>query len=84
MEYVAGESLKDWAAREELPIAAIIDLTLQICEGLSEAHHAGIVHRDLKPANILIDKKGRVKIADCSPAGCPSPAKTSAPFFTLF
>jgi serine/threonine protein kinase len=64
MEYVAGESLKDLAAREELQISAIVDLALQICEGLSEAHHAGIVHRDLKPANILLDKKGRVKIAD--------------------
>jgi len=64
MEYVAGESLKDLTAREELPVASIIDLALQICEGLSEAHHAGIVHRDLKPANILLDKKGRVKIAD--------------------
>jgi tetratricopeptide (TPR) repeat protein len=36
----------------------------QICEALQFAHDAGIVHRDIKPENILIDKRGRVKIAD--------------------
>jgi len=64
MEYVDGESLKEVLAREELQIPETLDLAIQICEGLSEAHRAGIVHRDLKPANILLDKKGRVKIAD--------------------
>jgi len=64
MEYVEGESLKELLTREELQIPAILDLAIQICEGLSEAHHAGVVHRDLKPANILLDKRNRVKIAD--------------------
>jgi serine/threonine protein kinase len=36
----------------------------QICEALQFAHDEGIVHRDIKPENILLDKKGRVKIAD--------------------
>ena len=36
----------------------------QICEALQFAHNEGIVHRDIKPENILLDKKGRVKIAD--------------------
>ena len=36
----------------------------QICEALQFAHDEGIVHRDIKPENILLDKQGRVKIAD--------------------
>ena len=36
----------------------------QICEALQYAHDEGIVHRDIKPENILVDRSGRVKIAD--------------------
>ena len=36
----------------------------QICEALEYAHGEGVVHRDIKPENILLDQKGRVKIAD--------------------
>jgi len=64
MEYVEGESLRDLLARQELTLNEVFDLAGQICEGLAEAHRAGIVHRDLKPSNILLNKAGRVKIAD--------------------
>jgi serine/threonine protein kinase len=64
MEYVDGESLKDLIVRQELDVDEALDIAVQICEGLGEAHRAGVVHRDIKPANILLDKNGRVKIAD--------------------
>lgn len=64
MEFVDGESLKDLIARQELSIAEVIDLAVQAGEGLGEAHRARIIHRDLKPANILLNQRGRVKIAD--------------------
>jgi serine/threonine protein kinase len=41
-----------------------LQIVPQICEALQFAHDEGVVHRDIKPENILLDKKGRVKIAD--------------------
>jgi len=64
MELVEGQSLRDVLKNEELPIHRILDIALQACAGLAEAHEAGIVHRDIKPGNILLDKKGRVRLVD--------------------
>jgi serine/threonine protein kinase/Flp pilus assembly protein TadD len=64
MEYVAGESLKDLIARKELSIGDVLDIALQISDGMTVAHQAGIVHRDIKPQNILMGKDRRVRICD--------------------
>jgi serine/threonine protein kinase len=47
-----------------LPASEAAQIIPQICEALQFAHDEGIVHRDIKPENVLLDKKGRVKIAD--------------------
>ena len=64
MEHVDGHTLKEEISEGPMEIDRAIDVALQLCEGLGEAHNAGIVHRDIKPENILIDKSGRVKILD--------------------
>jgi serine/threonine protein kinase/tetratricopeptide (TPR) repeat protein len=64
MEFVEGESLKELTARRELSVNKVIDLGIQISQGLAKAHQAGIVHRDVKPQNILVDKDGRARICD--------------------
>ena len=65
MEFVEGESLRSVLRRfGGLPQRKGIDLSLQICSGLREAHAQGIVHRDLKPENVMIDTRGNVKIMD--------------------
>ena len=64
MEYVKGESLKDLIDKKELSVGEVLDVALQISEGLAVAHQAGIVHRDIKPQNILMGKDGRVRICD--------------------
>jgi len=59
-----GESLKDRIERGPMPAGQVIDLVLQISEGLAEAHEHGIVHRDLKPGNVIVTDEGIAKILD--------------------
>lgn len=64
MEYVHGQSLKEYLSSDDRSVEDILSLASQVCEGLKAAHEAGIVHRDIKPSNILIDSKGRARIVD--------------------
>jgi serine/threonine protein kinase len=64
MEYVDGANLHDLFHGKQLAPDDARRIILDICQALQFAHEEGVVHRDIKPSNILIDKKGRVKIAD--------------------
>jgi eukaryotic-like serine/threonine-protein kinase len=64
MEFLEGQSLRDRIAGEPLPIAALMDLAMQICDALKAAHAKDIVHRDIKPGNIFITVGGQIKILD--------------------
>jgi len=65
MEYVDGMSLWQMEqAKKPLAPEEALAIVPKICDALQYAHDEGIVHRDIKPGNILVDKKGRVKIAD--------------------
>jgi serine/threonine protein kinase/tetratricopeptide (TPR) repeat protein len=64
MEHVGGLRLDEHLKQKSLSLDKILDLTVQVCEGLREAHRSGIVHRDIKPGNILVDKNDRAKILD--------------------
>jgi serine/threonine protein kinase len=64
MEYVEGTSLKEMIKEKTLSLKEIIDIAIQMAEGLSKAHEKGIVHRDVKPANIFVTADGMVKILD--------------------
>lgn len=63
-ELVEGTSLREILARAPLAIREVLDLGVQIAEGLAAAHQAGIVHRDFKPENVMVTRDGRVKILD--------------------
>ena len=67
MELLDGETLSQRMATSEtqaVPLAALLDIAIQLCDGLQAAHDLGIIHRDIKPANILLTKPGSVKILD--------------------
>ncbi len=65
MEYVEGKHLKALLKkRGKLTVPEVIDIALQITNGLSVAHDSYIIHRDIKPQNILILENGLIKITD--------------------
>ena len=64
MEFVDGVNLRQVMRSGDMSPAQALTIVPQMCEALQYAHDEGIVHRDIKPENILLDKKGRVKIAD--------------------
>ncbi len=65
MEYIEGPNLKDVILREApFPNQRALELGAQICDAIAYSHANGLIHRDIKPQNILLDKTGRVKVAD--------------------
>ncbi len=65
MEYVDGEDLASLLRRiGRLPEDRAVRMARELCAGLAAAHDEGILHRDLKPANVMVDGRGRVKLAD--------------------
>ena len=64
MEFVNGMSLRHLLEVERISAREALAIVPQICDALQYAHDQGIVHRDIKPENILLDRQGRVKVAD--------------------
>ena len=64
MEFVDGANLRQLEQIGRLAPREALQIIPQICDALQYAHDEGVVHRDIKPENVLVDRKGRVKIAD--------------------
>lgn len=64
MEFVDGVNLRNLIREQTLKPEQALSIVPAICDALQFAHSSGVVHRDIKPENILLDKQGRVKIAD--------------------
>lgn len=65
MGYVEGSSLRELLDKnEKFSVPRVLDIGLQICDGLGQTHRIGLTHRDIKPSNLLLDKRERVTIID--------------------
>jgi predicted Ser/Thr protein kinase len=64
MEFVDGVNLRQLLQAGRVSAREALAIVPQICDALQFAHDQGIVHRDIKPENILLDRRGRVKVAD--------------------
>ncbi len=64
MEFVDGVNLRQLLRSRKLTPEEALAIVPPLCDALQYAHERGIVHRDIKPENLLLDKDGRVKVAD--------------------
>ncbi len=65
MEYIEGETLKEYIDRVGvLPWREAANYSIQICEGIEEAHNNSVIHRDIKPQNIIMASDGVLKVTD--------------------
>ncbi|HVV02040.1 MAG TPA: protein kinase [Verrucomicrobiae bacterium] len=79
MEYVDGVNLRQAMRAGRFTVDQALAVVPKICDALQFAHNEGVLHRDIKPENILLDQKGRIKIADFGIAKLVGEAQSEPP-----
>ena len=79
MAFIEGRSLKERIAEGPLPLIEVLNVAVQVAEGLKAAQEKGVVHRDIKPANIMLNREGQVRITDFGLASVEGGADLTRP-----
>ncbi len=64
LEYVAGDSLDEYAGRNQITVRRACQIVAELAQAVAYAHERGVVHHDIKPANVLVQGDGRVRLID--------------------
>jgi len=83
MEKISGETIRALIAQELMAIDRVLDIGIQVAEGLAIAHEKMILHRDIKPENIMVTSRGQAKIMDFGLAKAKDSSKLTKAGSTL-
>ncbi len=88
MEYVRGETLREWLKEHRPSPEEVLFIVQQLLEGIRALHERGLVHRDLKPENVMVGSDGNLRILDLGiarrvPLGNPEEPAGDSPSMTI-